>query len=143
MDIDSVSTKPKPYMLDAQTRAQGRKDFKALQNDLQSGDIGSAQKDFATLLQDVPQLQNQLKTNSTTSLTGQTSSPTDGLASLSAALNAGDLGGAQSAMSSLQHSSGWHHHHRHQSGESGPSPQTDPLQMASTAAASSTAPVAG
>ena len=141
MAIDSVSAKPKPYVLDAQTRAQGRKDFKALANDLQSGDIGSAQKDFATLLQDVPQLQSQLQANASTAPTSPASSPTGELNALSAALNSGDLSGAQNAMSSLQHSSGWHHHHRHHGSESGQSPQSDPLQAASTTGASSAAPV--
>ena len=126
MAIDPVSNKTNLYQLDAQTRAQGRKDFKSLQNDLQSGDISGAQKDFATLLQDVPQLQSQLPAASSTTPASPGTSVSSEFNSLSAALSAGDLTGAQTAMSSLQQSSGGYRHHHHHHGGGGSSTPTDP-----------------
>jgi hypothetical protein len=120
MSIDATSP---VTALNRPNYQQIRSDFKSLQNDLQSGNLANAQTDFATLLNDAPQLNNQLQSGA--AATGAaTTSQSSALNALSTSLQAGDLTGAQSALTSLGQSFGGgqsvfnssgqvHHHHRH------------------------------
>ena len=107
MTIDNPSATAPDDPLSPASRAKARSDFQALANDLQTGNLTNAQTDFASLLQDAPQLQTTLQT------TAVTSPALSAFSSLSASLQAGDLTGAQSAMSTLQQSVQGHHHHHH------------------------------
>jgi len=113
MSIDATQS------VNSATRAsyqQIRSDFKALQSDLQAGNVASAQVDFDTLLKDAPQLKSQLQNAATTT-------QPNALSALSTSLQAGDLSGAQTAFASLGQmlsgtqsalgSTGQMHHHRH------------------------------
>ena len=120
MSIDATSS------VSSATRAnyhQIRSDFKALQSDLQAGNIASAQVDFDTLLKDAPQLKSQLQSSATTT-------QPNALSALSTSLQAGDISGAQTAFAALgqtpdgtqsalgstgQMHRHHHHHHQHQS----------------------------
>jgi len=117
MSIDATSSVTAPSRASYQ---QIRNDYKALQSDLQSGNLANAQTDFATLLKDAPQLNAQLQS-------GAAATQPNALSALSTSLQAGDLSGAQTAFASLgQMLSGTqsalgstgqmhhrHHHHHH------------------------------
>jgi outer membrane protein assembly factor BamD (BamD/ComL family) len=93
---------------------QFQKDFKQLGEDLQSGNLSSAQSDFVTLQKDLPQ------TNSTS--TAQSSNPiAQAFNQLSQDLQAGNLTDAQNDYSTIQQdfqnqASQMHHHHHHSGG---------------------------
>ena len=116
MSIDATSSVASTARASYQ---QIRSDFKSLQSDLQSGNVANAQADFATLLKDAPQLNNELQS-------GAATTQSSALSALSASLQSGDIGGAQTALASLGQTSGGaqsalnsmgqthrHHHHHH------------------------------
>ena len=116
-----------------QRSRQIRRDFRALQTDLQSSNLAAAQSDFATLLKDAPQLSSQLQSGPSATGTA-TTSQSSALSALSTSLQAGDIGGAQTALASLGQSFGGaqtaansmghvhrHHHHHHHDEDSAPS----------------------
>jgi len=116
MSIDATSSVASTARASYQ---QIRSDFKSLQSDLQSGNVANAQADFATLLKDAPQFNNQLQS-------GAATTQSSALSALSASLQSGDIGGAQTALASLGQTSGGaqsalnsmgqthrHHHHHH------------------------------
>ena len=134
MSIDpTTSSTASPLTPNAPSRAQARKDFQSLSDDLQAGNLPAAQTDFASLLRDAPQLQAKL--SATTAASGTTP-----LSALSSSLQAGDLSGAQSAMTSLRQSLHAHRHHHHHGAQSAPE-DTDTTPPSLTAAAGAT-PVA-
>jgi hypothetical protein len=103
---------------------QIRSDFQSLQNDLQAGNIASAQADFASLLKDAPRLQSELQNGSASAVASTAtdfgSSQASAVKELSTSLQAGDVSGAQSALATLQQTIGGahrHHHHRHHHGD--------------------------
>lgn len=121
MTIDSLTAPAGANASTASSRAKIKSDFQALAADLQNGNLANAQTDFSTLMQDAPQLQNQIQATSSTpaisalgaSAPAASAPASSALASLSAALQSGDLAGAQAAMTSLQQSVQGHHHHHH------------------------------
>jgi hypothetical protein len=134
MSIDpTTSSTTSPLTPNAPSRAQARKDFQSLSDDLQAGNLSAAQTDFASLLRDAPQLQAKL--SATTAASANTP-----LAALSSSLQAGDLSGAQSAMTNLRQSLHAHRHHHHHGPQSAPD-ATEAAPPSLTAAAGS-APVA-
>jgi len=106
-------------------RQQRQQEFQALANDLKSGDLSGAQKDFSSLQQLLPNftpataglIQSSDATSS--SSTGSDASPiTTDLNVLGQALQSGDLSGAQSDFQKLTQDlqsigAGHHHHHHH------------------------------
>jgi hypothetical protein len=95
MSISSIPSIQATRIADIQARFQAHADLKTLKGDLQAGNLASAKTDFATLLKDAPQLQNQLA-NASSSPEGTA------LTALSSALQSGNLPSAQTAASSLQ-----------------------------------------
>ena len=93
--------------------SQPKQDFLSLQQDLGSGNMAAAQKDFAAFQQDAL---NLLNTNANNAPTPASKLNTD-LQALQTALNSGDVKGAQSAFASfqqdLQNAGGAHRHHGH------------------------------
>ena len=128
MTISPISSQlPASYLSDYQNNIQARAEFKALNTDLQSGNIAGAQQDFASLLQDSPQLENQLQST-------QTTPQATALKSLSTALQSGDLAGAQSAMANLEQTMMAQHRHHHFPGELSQSPASSAPAGSSAAA---------
>lgn len=107
MSIDSISSP-----VGRADHHRIRQDLGALKSDLQSGNLSQAQTDFATLLDDAPGLKNELASGTAAA---SSSSQASALGSLSSALQAGDVTGASTALTSLQQTLGamHHHHHRH------------------------------
>ena len=101
----------------AQAHIQAQMDLKALNGDLQAGNLANAQTDFATLLKDTPQFQNQLSSGSSTP-------EASALTALSSALQSGNIPGAQTAAASLQTALRNPDHHLHLN-------QASPLSSAS------------
>ena len=95
MSISSIASIQASRVADLQAHIQSRADLKALNGDLQAGNLASAQTDFATLLKDAPQLQNQLSSGSATP-------EASALTALSSALQSGNIPSAQTAAASLQ-----------------------------------------
>ncbi len=108
---------------DAASFGQMKKDFQSLTSDVQSGNLSGAQADFATLLQDAPQLQ--------TAAASSSSPLASAFSSLSSALQSGDITGAQSALSTLQQSAAAAPHHGHHHHGQSQAPATDPTTDAS------------
>ena len=110
---------------------QIKAEFQQLGQDLQAGNLTQAQKDYATITQDVPGLGNS-----------QTSSDPVAQAfnQLGQDLQAGNLQAAQSDYATVQQDAqqgasrahGHHHHHHHTEGtdESGTNPGTNAIQQA-------------
>lgn len=117
MSISSIASNLTTPQSATTITAQTRKDFKVLSSDLQTGNLASAQQDFAALMQDVSQLQNQ-------SSSGSGAPATNSLDALSTALQSGNLGGAQTAMASLQQTLRGHHHYHHHHGGAAQAPAT-------------------
>ena len=113
MNVSNVST---AINLDQAAGAQNslRKDFRALQSALASGDLSGAQQAFATLQTDKPKLAQALSGSNSTS---QTNPVSTAFQSLQSALQSNDLSGAQSAFTSLtqalQSVQKPHQHHHH------------------------------
>jgi outer membrane protein assembly factor BamD (BamD/ComL family) len=130
MTVSSISSQTDLYPT---TGAQNsfRKDFKALQSALQSGDLSSAQQAFTALQKDNPNFAQAMSGSNSSS---QTNPVSTAFQSLQSALQSGNLSGAQSAFTSLTQAlqsthKGHHHHHHHSAGT-----------QASSASASSTTP---
>ncbi len=112
MSIRSISSN----VCSPSATSQVRQDFNLLTSDLQSNNLAGAQQDFASLMQDVSQVQGQTP--------GANAPAAKSLNSLSTALQSGNLTGAQTAMASLQQALHGHHHHHHPHGGASPSPST-------------------
>ena len=126
MSIDTIGSVSDPSRLRFQ---QIHGDFQSIQNDLQAGNIANAQLDFASLLKDAPALQNQLQSGAAATTTAATSAQPNALNALSTSLQAGDVSGAQTALTTLQQTlggaQGHHHHHRHHSSSTPPPTGSD------------------
>jgi hypothetical protein len=100
---------------------QFQQDFKQLGQDLQSGNISSAQSDFVTLQNDL----QQANSTSTSTPTSQSNNPiAQAFNQLSQDLQAGNLPAAQKDYSTIQQdfksqASQMHHHHHHSGGSQG------------------------
>jgi hypothetical protein len=129
MDFGSISAVTSLYQA-VQTigqnnvRQQRGQEFKALADDLQSGDLSGAQKALSSLQQLLPDFTpataglTQSSDATTSSGTGSDISPiTTNLTALGQALQSGDLSGAQNdfqkLMQALQSIGAGHHHHHH------------------------------
>lgn len=127
MSISPLPSRPQDYHFGTAASDQSAKnDFNALTTDLKMNDIAGAQKDFAAMLSDASQLKSELQQGDA-SVSPQSSA----LSSLSTALQAGDVAGAQTALGSLGRSLNGsshhhHHHHHHGSSNSSGSDATDP-----------------
>ena len=95
MSISSIASIQASRVADLHARFQAHADLKALNSDLQAGNLASAKTDFATLLKDAPQFQNQLASASSTP-------EGTALSALSSALQSGNIPTAQTAAASLQ-----------------------------------------
>jgi hypothetical protein len=95
MSISSIASLQATRVADLHARFQAHADLKALNGDLQAGNLTAAKTDFATLLQDAPQFQNQLASASNTP-------EGTALSALSSALQSGNIPTAQTAAASLQ-----------------------------------------
>ena len=116
MSISGISSTTSAYQADAQSALQRQKnDFMDLAESLDSGDLATAQKAFAALMQDL-QSAGQAQSSDQT---GTTSQQTNDVGALAKALKSGDLAGAQKAFAALtqdiQGTGRAHHHHRHAS----------------------------
>lgn len=115
MSISSISSSMYNSNIQSQFE-QFQQEFQQLGNDLNSGNLSSAQADFVTLQQDMPQA------NSTS--TSQSNNPIfQAFQQLSKDLQAGNLSAAQQDYSTIQQdfqsqTSQVHHHHHHNSGGS-------------------------
>jgi hypothetical protein len=88
---------------------QQRQNFKDLSQALQAGDLGTAQKAFASLAANSPNASN----------------PNSPLGRLGQALQSGDLAAAQQAFASM-HAGGHHHHHSASAQAGSGTPATPP-----------------
>lgn len=95
MSISSIASIQASRVADLHARFQAHADLKALNGDLQAGNLAGAKTDFATLLKDAPQLQTQLASGSGTPAG-------TALSALSSALQSGNIPTAQTAAASLQ-----------------------------------------
>ena len=112
MTVSNITSATNPYSTTGASNSF-RKDFKALQSALQSGDLSGAQQAFAALGQDNP---NFAQAVSGSNSSRQTNPVRTALQSLQSALQTGDLTGAQSAFTNLtqalQSAHKTHPHHR-------------------------------
>jgi len=115
---------------------QVRKDFASLKSSLNSGDLGGAQKAFATLTQDLQSV-TQAQTGQQA---GTNSTLDDDLSAIGTALQKGDITGAQNAFQTLQKdmqqmrqaqggqkTHGAHHHRHHHHGGSAENTTSSPF----------------
>ena len=118
MSISGISSTTSAYQADAQSALQRQKnDFMDLAESLDSGDLATAQKAFAALMQDLQSASAGQAQSS--DQTGTTSQQTNDVGALAKALKSGDLAGAQKAFAALtqdiQGTGRAHHHHHHAS----------------------------
>ena len=143
MNISNVSSAPPQWQSIAQSGSNRRaKDFQALRSSLQSGDLAGAQAAFANLQKDAPNTSQVTGASGSSSNQPNQSSQIDkDFQTLQAALQSGDLTGAQSAFAALKQdlqSSGStqgahrHHHHHHEPAGSDGGSSTPGLTPAST-----------
>jgi hypothetical protein len=117
MSISSISSFQTARLAELQAHVQAQADLKTLNGDLRAGNLAGAQTDFATLLKDAPQLQQQLSS-------GSNAPEASALTALSSALQSGNIPSAQTAAASLQAAMGRRDHHPHLN-------QPNPLSSAS------------
>ncbi len=134
---------------------QRRQEFQALQNSVSSGNIGQAQQALSALQANTPASQTASGSGSQTSSQGGGWGPgvqikTD-FSALSSAVQAGDIAGAQNALTSLQNdfsnakaavsgsqsSQVSHHHHHHRGGNEATGSSTTAQAGATAGSASS------
>ena len=120
--IGSVSNTTPSYPPSSAQQDGMQKNFQALTQAIQSGNLSAASQAYAALQQNAP------------AGASQNGGP---LAAIGSALSAGDMSGAQSAMQSLQQGMKAHHGHHHR----GSQPSSDSSSQAS--AGSSTSPQDG
>lgn len=118
---------------------QMQSEFQQLGQDLQSGNLSSAQSDFATLTQLDPNLSSTSSTSSTASTASATSSQTSNpiqqaFSQLAKDLQSGNLSAAQQDYSTIQQDMqsamavhGHHHHHHSESSQN--SSQQNPIEQ--------------
>ncbi len=140
MSINSITSASSITAPSCSSQNLAKNDLKSLKRDLQGSDLASAQNDFATLLQDAPQLQAQLQAGTASTPSGTASSA---LSSLSSALQAGDLTSAQTAMANLQQSAKAHHHHHHSNDQDADDPFAEIAQPAGATGSTVTTAVDG
>src|SRR5882724_9166535 len=92
---------------------QVQNDFQSLSTDLDSNDIASAQKDFASLLNDATKAKIDLSGAQVKS-----ADQSNALSTLSTSLQSGDVNAAKTALSTLSQAVKSHHHHRHHQSDS-------------------------
>ena len=146
MSISGISSSSNAYQNQLQQIAQA---FSNLQTDVSTGSLSTAQQAYATLMQDVQNVQQAQSAQQT----GGTSQIGTDLAAVGSALQSGDITGAQGAFATLtqdlqsaqqtqatqqtqgtQQTYGHHHHHHHHGGGS----QTASTSSASTSTSLST-----
>ena len=118
MNVSSIGSgnPPLPSPLELAVQ-QSRRDFLSLANALQSGDLGSAQKAFTSLQQDIQKIQGTASTQGGgQSQSGQRNPLATDLAALGKALDGNDLATAQKAFATLAQDlrglrQGHHRHH--------------------------------
>ena len=130
MSISGISSSSNAYQNQLQQIAQA---FSNLQTDVSTGSLSTAQQAYATLMQDVQNVQQAQSAQQT----GGTSQIGTDLAAVGSALQSGDITGAQGAFATLtqdlqsaqqtqatqqtqgtQQTYGHHHHHHHHGGGS-------------------------
>jgi len=124
MSISGISSSSNAYQNQLQQIAQA---FSNLQTDVSTGSLSTAQQAYATLMQDVQNVQQAQSAQQT----GGTSQIGTDLAAVGSALQSGDITGAQSAFATLtqdlqsaqqtqgtQQTYGNHRHHHHHGGGS-------------------------
>jgi hypothetical protein len=140
MSISGISSSSNAYQNQLQQIAQA---FSNLQTDVSTGSLSTAQQAYATLMQDLQNVQQAQGAQQT----GGTSQIGTDLAAVGSALQSGDITGAQSAFATLtqdlqsaqqtqgtQQTYGNHRHHHHHGGGS----QTASTSSASTSTGLST-----
>ena len=140
MSISGISSSSNAYQNQLQQIAQA---FSNLQTDVSTGSLSTAQQAYATLMQDVQNVQQAQGAQQT----GGTSQIGTDLAAVGSALQSSDITAAQSAFATLtqdlqsaqqtqgtQQTYGHHHHHHHHGGGS----QTATTSSGSTSTSLST-----
>ncbi|HXZ67809.1 MAG TPA: hypothetical protein VEH07_04395 [Alphaproteobacteria bacterium] len=109
MSVSAVSSNPQIYQPVLQQQSF-RQDLQSLTTAVQSGDLASAQKAYATLVSDNPQL-------ASSSGNGSGSPFQQAISAIGQSLQNSDIGGAQNALSTLQQNMKAHHGHHHHHGD--------------------------
>jgi hypothetical protein len=124
MSTSAVSSSTPSYQPPPSNGMQNN--FQALTQAIQSGNLSAAQQAYATLTQNAPQG------------SGNGNNPfAQAIANIGSALQSGDIGGAQSALQSMQ-ANVKGHHHRHAPPSQDSSNTTPPSNANATSSTSST-----